>query len=346
MIGLLLREASPSERKIFYKEEWKSSDIPGFLSDSVMWREFGFDHDGRGPRDRYNQFNDIASLADFLRERAPYSAYSSVSYYENPSNREGYQKAELVFDIDAKDLPPTLKKCCQAGQVCEKCLETAKMYILSLKDIFEGDFGIKGLYYIYSGRGYHLRILDPDAMEFSEVERGYLVDYLSGSQEPKETLKSSRWLAPRGYTKIFKDRLLGMLEAATVKDLMTIEDIGRVSAEKIIQNKAGIIDDIQNWKNLDIEYKNEKKHDIIKKRRFRALNKILGKTKYDRLTDFILKQNASMLDAKVTVDVKRILRLPSSLHSKAGLKCMLTKDLESFDPLSDAVPKFVFERED
>jgi DNA primase small subunit len=343
---LKLIEATPQERRLYYSEEWRPSDIPSFLRDSLMYREFGFDHDGRGPRDRYNEFNDTETLAKFLREKAPYSAYSSVSYYENPGNREGYQKAELVFDIDAKDLPPTLKKCCEVGQVCEKCLETAKIYILSLKDIFEGDFGINNLFFIYSGRGYHLRILDPDAMEFSEVERGYLVDYLSGSQEPKETLQSSRWLAPRGYTKIFKDRLLGILRAATVKDLMTIEDIGKVSAEKIIQNKAKIIDDIQNWKNFDIEYENKKKLDIIKKRRFRALNRILGHTKYDRLTDFILRQNASILDAKVTVDVKRILRLPSSLHSKAGLKCMLIDDLETFDPFSDAVPKFVSERND
>jgi DNA primase small subunit len=51
-----------------------------------------------------------------------------------------------------------------------------------------------------------------------------------------------------------------------------------------------------------------------------------------------------MLDAKVTVDVKRILRLPSSLHSKVSLRCMMVKDPENFDPLSEAVPRFVSER--
>jgi DNA primase small subunit len=338
----LFTEATLDERKIYYREEWESREVPGFLQDSVGYREFGFDHDGRGPRDRYNEFNDVQSLGDYLKERAPYSAYSSVSYYERPGNREGYIKAELVFDIDAKDLPPTLKKCCEAGVVCEKCLETAKSYILSLKDIFKGDFGIKKLNYVYSGRGYHLRILDPDVMEFTEVERGFILDYLTGSQELKGTSKIDRWLTPRGYTKVFKDRLLSIIEAAETRDLMTIEDIGKKTAEKIIENKKEIIEDIRGWKNFDFEI--DRKTDIIKKRRFRALNKILKEKKYDRFTDFVLRQNASMLDAKVTVDVKRILRLPSSLHSKVSLRCMMVKDPENFDPLSEAVPRFVSER--
>ncbi len=341
-MSVFFKEATPDERRRYYDEEWSPTQIPGFLSDSIAFREFGFDHDGSGPRDRYNAFPDTESLAGFLRDKAPYSAYSSVSYYKKPGNREGYLKAELVFDIDAKDLPPTLKKCCRAGEVCETCLETAKQYILSLRDIFKGDFGIRALHYIYSGRGYHLRILDPDVMDFIDVERGYILDYLSGSRLPKESPKTGRWLAPRGYTRVFKDRLLAIIEAATVKDLMTIEDIGEVSAKKIIKNKAAITRDIREWRNFTIEA--DKKTGVIRKRRFKALNDILKERKYDKLTDFILEQNASILDAKVTVDVKRILRLPSSLHSKASMKCMLIDRLETFDPLSKAVPKFVSER--
>jgi DNA primase small subunit len=339
---LILKEATPEERKTYYSEEWKPSQIPGFLSKSLVYREFGFDHDGTGPRDRYNQFGDLNSLADFLVKKAPYSAYTSVSYYEKPGKREGYLKSELVFDIDAKDLPPTLKKCCEAGQVCEACLETAKRYILSLRDIFEGDFGIKNLHYIYSGRGYHLRILDPDVMEFTDVERAYIIDYLSGSQELKITPKVDRWLIPGGYTAVFRDRLFSIIQAASAKDLQSIEDIGRKTAERIIENKEKILEDIREWKNFETEI--DRKTGSVKRRRFMALSNILKEKKYDRFTEFILRQNASILDAKVTVDVKRILRLPSSLHSKASLKCMLISNIESFDPLKEAVPKFVLER--
>ena len=338
----MFKEATPEERRIYYREEWKPGDVPDFLAESIGYREFGFDHDGRGPRDRYNSFTSVEGLEKFLRNRTPYSAYSSVSYYEKPGNREGYMKAELVFDIDAKDLPTYMKKCCKQGSICEICLETAKQYILSLKDIFQGDFGVKKIYYIYSGRGFHMRILDPDVMEFTDVERAYILDYLSGSQALKGSAKVNRWLAPRGYTRIFKDRLLGILEDASIKDIQMIEGIGSTTAKEIIRNRDKIISDIREWKNL--EWSPDPKTGIIRTARFKALLSILKENKYDKFTDFVLKQNAGILDAKVTVDTKRILRLPSSLHSKVSLKCMLIRDIESFEPLSKAVPKFVSER--
>ena len=46
----------------------------------------------------------------------------------------------------------------------------------------------------------------------------------------------------------------------------------------------------------------------------------------------------------VTIDTKRILRLPSSLHYKVSMKCMALKNIETFDPFSKAVPRFVDER--
>jgi len=337
-----LRPATLEERRIYYAEEWRPEDVPDFLVESIAYREFGFDHDGSGPRDRYNSFPTLHSLGSYLRERAPYSAYSSVSYYERPERREGYMKAELVFDIDAKDLPSTLKKCCRPGEVCERCLDTAKRYVLSLKDVFEEDFDIRKLYFIYSGRGYHLRILDPDVMEFSDVERGYILDYLSGSQELGGSVKVDRWLAPRGYTRVFKDRLLTILEAAREEDLRMIEGVGPETAKRIIEAKERIMEDVRMWRNMEVEV--DRKTGAVTKRRFRALAEILGDRRYDRFTEFVLKQNASMLDAKVTVDVKRILRLPSSLHSKVSLKCMLVSNVEDFEPLSDAVPRFVWER--
>ncbi|MEK6977746.1 MAG: hypothetical protein AABX40_05010, partial [Candidatus Hydrothermarchaeota archaeon] len=73
------------------------------------------------------------------------------------------------------------------------------------------------------------------------------------------------------------------------------------------------------------------------------LEKILKKETKDFLTK-VSTLIAGNLDAKVTVDVKRILRLPSSLHSKVSMRCVEIRDLEAFDPLRDAVPRFVGER--
>ena len=45
-------------------------------------------------------------------------------------------------------------------------------------------------------------------------------------------------------------------------------------------------------------------------------------------------------DEPVTSDIKRLIRLPGSLHAKTGLAAMLLKidGLKGFDPLTDAVP--------
>lgn len=43
------------------------------------------------------------------------------------------------------------------------------------------------------------------------------------------------------------------------------------------------------------------------------------------------------IDAPVTADVKRLIRMPGTLHGKSGLRVTKVKDLESFDPFIDAV---------
>ena len=100
-----LKPASNYERKLFYKEEWNIDDVPSFIMDSLPSREFGFDHYGQGPNDRYKTFIDRARLKRFMKLKNPFAAYVSVAFYEKPEKRQGWKKSELVFDVDAKDIP-------------------------------------------------------------------------------------------------------------------------------------------------------------------------------------------------------------------------------------------------
>ena len=114
-------KSSVKERKQFYREEWNLKDLPDFITDELPRREFGFDHYGRGPNDRYNVFKNPDFLRRFLKSKSPFAAYISIAYYRNPRSREDWQKAEYVFDVDAKDLP--IRSCsCDEGEVCEECL--------------------------------------------------------------------------------------------------------------------------------------------------------------------------------------------------------------------------------
>ena len=38
---MILKEATVEERRTYYKEEWKPGEVPGFLADSIAYREFG-----------------------------------------------------------------------------------------------------------------------------------------------------------------------------------------------------------------------------------------------------------------------------------------------------------------
>ncbi|MBQ6219314.1 MAG: hypothetical protein IJJ47_06265 [Methanosphaera sp.] len=66
-------------------------------------------------------------------------------------------------------------------------------------------------------------------------------------------------------------------------------------------------------------------------------------TKYDKITRSIAGINKERYDTKVTIDLKRILRLPSTLHYKVSKKSIVVKDIENFNPLDDSIPKFVNE---
>ena len=72
----------------------------------------------------------------------------------------------------------------------------------------------------------------------------------------------------------------------------------------------------------------------------------IGPRRYKDMVNAMARVNLATIDAKVTIDLKRILRLPSSLHSKVSMKCVEVKNPETFDPFKYAVPKFVYERKD
>ena len=70
----------------------------------------------------------------------------------------------------------------------------------------------------------------------------------------------------------------------------------------------------------------------------------IGPIRFNKLISAVARVNMNITDTKVSIDLKRILRLPSTLHSKVSMKSTLIKNIETFDPFDDAVPKFVYER--
>ncbi len=321
----IFKQATPEERRIYYKEEWDIKQIPDFIADSIENREFGFDHFGRGPNDRYKVFNTPDYLKRFLRSKTPFAAYCSVAYYEKPRRRDGWIKSELVFDVDAKDIPI---RTCGCDNVCEICLNEAKEIVDGLIDTLKGDLGLKNIHLIYSGRGYHIRVLDEDIMKMDSDVRSQVLKYVVGADIPKdeyddgnEKYNPPHFTIPFGYPKIFTERVKYAI-------LHLNED------SKLDDVNLKLLKDVLNNRNL------------LERNQWGLFKTNIGPIRYKKVIKAIASMNMALVDAKVTIDLKRILRLPSSLHSKVSMKCTEVKNIETFDPFEDAVPKFVLERKE
>ena len=196
-----LREATKEEIQQFYREEYNIKEIPKYITKNLHKREFAFDRIGKGPRDRYNQYTQPKYLEKVIKAKKPYAAYSSVALYDDPTKRSGWEGAEMVFDVDAKDNP--IRTCqCKEGVICEKCLEQAKEIILMISDNIK-ELGYKDIHYVYSGRGYHIRIQDPELMKLDSTQRTEIVNYCLGAEVPKLCGGLQHFIIPFGYPQVY-----------------------------------------------------------------------------------------------------------------------------------------------
>jgi len=311
-----MRPATPEERRRFYREEWTRREVPDFILRTLPLREFAFDVDGTGPNNRYNQFETVEQLENYLRDRAPFAAYASVAHYQRPADREGWMGAELAFDIDAKDLP--LKTCgCQGAAVCERCLDEARRVAAEFGDALRDDLGLANVSFVYSGRGFHIRVNDASAMNLGGSERGQVVKYLTGGSLPGDVTMVG------GYPRIFRSRAARAFDRLCERGFQDAEGLRKPLVAKLIAGRQAALG-------------------MIRQGRLKDLTGGMGEKSREQLLEIITRANAALTDGKVTIDIKRILRLPSSLHSGVSMKCLLIKDIDRFR-LDDAVPRFVRE---
>jgi len=320
-----LTPASPEERKRYYREEWDIKQVPDFIAHSIQEREFGFDHVGRGPNDRYKVFRNPDLLKRFLKVRTPFAAYCSVAYYDKPRRRDKWTKAELVFDVDAKDIPI---RTCECEGVCEICLNEAREIVCGIIDTLKEDLGLKNIHIIYSGRGYHVRVLDDDVTHVNSDVRSQIVKYIVGAEVPEneysldyEKVSYEHFVIPFGYPNVFTERV--KYSILHLNEHSNLDEVNKKLLKDVLKYRPLIEDN--NWG----MFKNK-----------------IGPLRYKKVVNGIASMNMSLVDAKVSIDLKRILRLPSSLHSMVSMKCTEVKNIETFDPFKEAVPKFVYERKE
>ena len=166
-------------------------------------------------------------------------------------------------------------------------------------------------------------------MEADSDLRGEVLKYVAGAEVPK-----SQYPNPSGKPYNFEHFSIPIAYPAIFTEKVKYNILHLRGDEKLDGINNRLMKDIVN--NRDYLYDDD----------WGSFKQAIGPRRYKDMVNAMARVNLATIDAKVTIDLKRILRLPSSLHSKVSMKCVEVKNPETFDPFKHAVPKFVYERKD
>ena len=329
-----------------FREYYKTSEIE--LPDRFGRREFAFVFFGSRGMVRHLSFDRKKNLKNFLIEKVPAHVYYSTAYYQNPNaptmQEKNWMGAELIFDLDSDHLP-------DANKISyEKQLELVKDEFYKLvNDFLLGDFGFdeKNIELFFSGgRGYHCHVKDPKILNLDSSERREIVDYITGRDlidsllfrehitrtinvKGRNVPSEKTLIMPRPTEPGWSGRISrGLIEIIDeiIKSENPIEKLEEYGVKKDTAEK--LLADLSEERLNRIK---EGRLDQSKTIRKFFLNNALRRT--------AVSMSAGETDEPVTCDVKRLIRLPLSLHAKTGLKVFrITIDkLRDFNPLKDAI---------
>ena len=309
--------------KQYYFDHFDFIHIP----DRSLEREYGYKKFNSGMV-RHISLKTDKDLHLMLMTNVPSDVFCSNAYYSFPNlpmAEKDWKEADLIFDIDAKDLnlscrkDHTCIKCISCGEIsllqdvcpkcksnkldllslpCQNCISGVKKEVLNLIKILTNDLQIddENVRISFSGNeGFHLYVANSFYNQLGSKERGDLIDYIMFRRAIPERF---------GFKKENPSRL-------SFPELDEAGWRGRV-AKELFGSKS---------------------------KRSKAITKIIsdGKLAYQQILEGIGKNSIGIkIDPNVTVDIHRIFRLEGSLNSKSGLAKLACENIEKFNPYAEA----------
>ena len=296
----------------YYFRRADSIEFPG----DVRTREFGYIPFGGGMVRHLSFRSEGEAIAEILKQ-SPSSVYCSNARYESPEapiEEKGWLGAELIFDIDATDIPTPCKrghdiwyceKCHSSGRlprppkcpkcggpttefhgICDTCLNAAKSHTMRVVDFLTEDFGVQRetvRLYFSGNRGYHIHVTDERFYLLDQQGRAEIADYVLGaSLPPNQTIASSM------------KRRLGA------------------------DGRQG-----EGWTKRIAEYINDRREGYSG-----TLQKLVAEA---------ISSHRAVVDSSVTTDIHRVFRLSGTLHGKTGMCKMRVETMDHFDSQRDPV---------
>ena len=308
--------------KKYYFDHFDLIHVP----DRTSEREFGFQKFNSGMTRHISIKNDRELHLLFI-QNVPSDVYCSNAYYSFPNlpmNEKDWKEADLIFDIDAKDLNLSCrsthtvsictdcntvsqnpKNCPKCNSVkletkslpCNNCINSSKIEVRKLTEILTDDLAIplENIHVYFSGNeGFHVYVYDSQFQQLGSRERSELTDYIMFNGMIPETLGMKKFKPNRSLFPDFDDS--GWR--------------GRFS-KQVYGSKS---------------------------KRSKIISELLedGYISFQKTLDQISENIGTKIDPNVTMDIHRIFRLPGSINSKSGLAKTQCQDLDKFDPYTQA----------
>lgn len=287
---------------------------------------------------RHKAFGSQGELAEYVLGMAPAHVYYSAAYYEYPGapnmQEKRWQGADLIFDLDADHL-----KNKKGGESYGEMLEMVKQETLKLLNFLTEDFGFESRYIevVFSGgRGYHIHVRDPAVFPLESGARREIVDYLTGTGfDQKMVFKSdSNWSkrVSKQVIDYFCTLRFHMDRDEAAASLQRFKGIGKNRSYKLVNTlyKFNTPEELERY----FYHGGFEQNEVLRMKQI--AESIIQSVGIDSLR--------GETDEPVTTDVKRLIRLPTSLHGGSGFQVvsLAMDELEDFNPLIDAV---VFEEQ-
>lgn len=336
-----------------FQSYYKNAQL--FIPPLFNLREWGFIQFDPMPEiimKRHKSFGSVGELHDYFVGMAPAHSYYSVARYDTPAAPKMYEKgwrgADLIFDLDADHLPG-------AKQTYSDMLKHVKSEAQKLVDFLTKDFGFSEneIELTFSGgRGYHFHVYNPRVLDLGSSERREIVNYICGrglnidsfldktgmsgdvgpgtrSYKGKRNVPIKYFIHNSGWGKRIKDCIYRYLKTESEKDekdmFADIQADPQERKELIkIANDPTALEDI----------KKDGRLEFFKLTPINFFNYIAK-----RATDEFGVNFGTNVDEPVTGDIKRLIRVPGSLHGGTGfiVKKLKIDELEAFNPLCDAL---------
>lgn len=322
-------------------------------------REFGFMFFERDFVRRHLGFAEENDLRRFLVNHVPSHVYCSSALYDRPAaptmDLKGWRGADLIFDLDADHIRGA------EGLSYEDMLALVKKEAMALVDRFIlGAFGFDErdvLICFSGGRGYHIHVRDPRVRGLGAHERGEIIDFVTGTDLDVGMLFPSAAVMRKDLKE--KVRVERAFKVPGKDEggwrLFGREAVERVANEVAVMSVQGLRERypfLERAKDATLDEMRRSLHDrrgeatglelILREDSLEYITSDRAKELFIEMVMRTLKDRmAGQIDEPVTRDVKRLIRLPGSLHGKTGLRVVpLRRDqMDAFDPLRDAVPE-------